>query len=179
MDGKPLDEMYFQWLYSLVADPECTDKKQSYWKLLKQLFTTEFLWFVEHDGDRVEDGIALRHEFLVQQGIDEEDVDPEWIGLGCSVLELMMGLSRRLEFQVGGQPHYWFWRLVENIGLRKYHDGVQRYPRLHIEGVLYSIIFRQYTASGLGGFFPLREPHEDQRNVDLWYQLSAYVLEQT
>jgi len=175
----PLDELYLRWLYSLVADPEEDRKDLSYWRLLKQLYTTKYLWFVEHDGDRAEDGTALRLEFLRERAIDTSDVDPDWIELECSVLELMVGLSRRLAFQADGQPHYWFWRLVENIGLRKYHDGVNRYPRTYIDGILHSIIFRQYTASGLGGFFPLSEPRQDQRNVDLWYQLSAYVLEQT
>lgn len=179
MSGMPLDEAYLRWLYSLVADSKAEDRSQTYWTLLKQLFTTEYLWFVEHDGDRAEDGIALRREFLAEQAIDPQDVDPDWIGLECSILELMVGLSRRLEFQAGGQPHYWFWRLVENIGLLKYNDAVRRYPRLFIDGVLHSLIFRQYTASGLGGLFPLCEPKQDQRNVDLWYQLSAYVLEQT
>lgn len=173
----PLDELYLRWLYSLVADPDCTDKSRSYWKLFKQLYTTEFLWFVEHDGDRLEDGTALRREFFADQAIDSDDVDPGWIGLGCSVLELVVGLSRRLEFQSGGQPHYWFWKLLGNIEV-VFTDSARPYPRLRIDGILHSVMFRQYEASGYGGFFPLKEPREDQRNVDLWYQLSAYVLEQ-
>lgn len=179
MDGKPLDEVYLQWLYSQVAESEEHRKDLSYWKLLKQLFTTEFLWLIPNDDNRLEDGKALRREFLSEQAIDPRDVDPDWLELGCSVLELMVGLSRRLEFEAGGKSHYWFWVMMENIGLRSYHDGVRRYPRRHIDDVLQSIIFRQYNSSGLGGFFPLQIPLEDQRNVELWYQLSAYVLEQT
>ena len=66
----------------------------------------------------------------------------------------MVGLSRRLEFEAGGQAHYWFWRLMENIGLRSFHDGIKRYPRIYIDGILHSIIFRQYNSSGLGGWLP-------------------------
>jgi hypothetical protein len=175
----PLDELYLRWLYSLVANADAQDKSQTYWRLLKQLFTTEFLWLIPNDDNRLEDGKALRREFLAAQAIDERDVDPDWIELGCSVLELMVGLSRRLEFEADGQPHYWFWVLMENIGLRDYNDGVRRYPKRHIDDVLHSIIFRQYNRHGLGGFFPLRGPCDDQRNVELWYQLSAYVLERT
>lgn len=174
MDGKPLDELYFRWLYSQVADE---DTPPTYLKLFRQLFTTEFLWLIPNDDNRLEDGKALRREFLTDQAIDPRDVDPDWIELGCSVLELVVGLSRRLEFEAGGQPHYWFWKLLENIGVRNYHDGVRRYPRQHIDEVLHTIIFRQYNRHGLGGFFPLQGPCEDQRNVELWYQLEAYVLE--
>ena len=179
MDGRPLDELYLQWLYSQVAVPDEDRKELSYWKLLKQLFTTEFLWLIPNDDNRLEDGKALRREFLAQQAIDPRDVDPHWLELGCSVLELMVGLSRRLEFEAGGKPHYWFWVMMENIGLRKYHDDVRRYPQGRIDDILHTVIFRQYNSSGLGGFFPLQVPFQDQRNVELWYQLSAYVVEQT
>lgn len=179
----PLDELYFRWLYGLVAPVEETEKSLTYWKLLKQLFTIEFLWLIPRDENRLEDGQALRKEFLAEQGIDVLDVDPDWMDMGCSVLELMVGLSRHLAFEdmgeTPGSPHYWFWRLVENVGLRSYNDGVRRYPRQHIEDTIYAVIFRQYTRHGLGGFFPLEGPCEDQRGVELWYQLSAYVLEQT
>lgn len=178
MDGKPLDELYLRWLYSQVGLLEESHKELSYWKLFRQLYKTEFLWIIPKDDNRLEDGIALRREFRSTQAIDDS-VEPDWTELGCSFLELMVGLSRRLEFEAGGQAHYWFWRLMENIGLRSFHDGIKRYPRIYIDGILHSIIFRQYNSSGLGGFFPLQEPREDQRNVELWYQLNAYVLEQT
>lgn len=170
-----MDEMYLRWLYSLVADPDNGDKRQSYWNLLRQMFTTEFWWLVPNDDNRMQDGCALRQEFIDELGI--EDVDPDWINMGCSVLELAIGLARRLEFEADGQPHYWFWELMENIGVRRFHDGVVRYPTEHVEEVLHGIIFRQYSYHGHGGFFPLRGPCNDQRKVELWYQLSAYVLE--
>lgn len=178
MTAKPLDELYLHWLYSLAADPDDTDKAQSYWKLFKQLYTTQFLWLIPNDDNRLEDGKALRIEFLDSQQIALTKRDDGWIDLGCSVLELMVGLARRLEFEAGGKSHYWFWVLMENVGLREFNDA-RRYPRRHIEEVLNGVIFRQYTRHGLGGFFPLQGPCEDQRNVELWYQLSAYVLEQS
>lgn len=174
MTSEPLDETYLKWLYSQVAEQDST---VTYWKLFKQLYTTEFVWLVPNDDNRLEDGKALRLEFIRHEGIDYDDVDPDWITIGCSVLELMVGLARRLEFEADGKPHYWFWRLVYNIGLLPYHDGVRRYPRQRIQDTLDMIIFRQYDRHGNGGFFPLRGPCADQRNVEIWYQLSAYVLE--
>lgn len=174
MITKPLDELYYTWLYRQVADPTVTEKTLTYWKLLKELYTKEFVWLVPNDDNRLEDGKALRAEFIEDERLDE--VDREWMALGCSVLELMVGLSRRLSFEADGEPHYWFWALMENLGINKYSDD-WRLPRKHINKILDRVIFRTYKENGDGGFFPLLHPDQDQRNVELWYQLSAYVLE--
>lgn len=170
----PLDELYFTWLYEQVADPGIQDKTLTYWKVLKMLFTTEFVNLVPNDDNRIQDGKALRIRFLQQQGIP--DADRNWIELGCSVLELIVGLSDRLSFIADGEPHYWFWILMENLGLREYNDR-RRLPRLRIENMLRDLVWRQYEPSGLGGFFPLQRTDTDQRQVELWQQLNEYVQE--
>lgn len=176
MNAKPLDELYFTWLYRQVANPDITDPAFTFWKLLKELFTKEFVWLIPNDDNRLEDGKELRIEFIHEEGLTE--VDRDWIELGCSVLELMVGLARRLSFEAEGQPHYWFWCMMENIGINRYSDDWKRFPRTHIHKVLDRVIFRTYKANGQGGFFPLKHSEQDQRQVELWYQLSAYVLEQ-
>jgi hypothetical protein len=175
VNDQPLDELYLVWLYSQVADPDIVDPSLTYWKLLKQLYTTEFVWHLPHDENRVEDGKDLRREFISLKGLD--DVDPEWITLECSMLELMVGLSRRLAFVADGEPYYWFWHLAENIGIQDYSDRFRRFPRRRIDDILQTIVDRTYNYDGSGGFFPLKHPRQDQRNVELWYQLGAYVME--
>jgi hypothetical protein len=172
---QPLDELYFVWLCSQVADPDVSDPSLTYWKLLKQLFTTEFTWRIPNDDNRSEDGKDLRREFIHDK--DLEDIDYGWIELGCSVFELMVGLSRRLSFEADGEPHYWFWKLMENLGIAEFSDD-RRLPKKRIDETLRRVITRTYEKNGEGGFFPLRNTDEDQRKVELWYQLSAYVLEQ-
>lgn len=175
IDAQPLDESYFHWLYSQVADPEIADPSLTYWKVFRVLFTKEFLWFIPNDENRAEDGKALRSEFIQAANIDE--VDGNWMDLGCSMLELMVGLSRRLSFEADGKPHYWFWILMQNLGLDQYCDRARLFKK-KIDEVLNRVINRWYEPSGRGGFFPLEHYDEDQRQVELWYQLSAYVLEQ-
>lgn len=172
--SEPLDELYFQWLYKQVADPDIQDSSLTYWKVLRVLFTKEFVWRVPNDDNRIQDGKALRLEFLDDQGIPE--VDSNWIELGCSFLELMVGLSRRLSFEADGEPHYWFWDLMENLGLKGYNDR-RRLPRRKIDDDLNRVIFRNYEPNGWGGFFPLKNPAQDQRKRELWYQMSDYILE--
>jgi hypothetical protein len=176
----PLDELYFYWLYEQVADPEFLDEELTYWKVLKLLFQKEFVWVkdVVNDENRISDGIALRIKFLEDTGIT--DPDPDWMDEACSVLELMVGLSRRIAYEANkGKAYYWFWVLMENLGLSTYNDR-RRFTRRQLERIdsqLDDLIFRNYEPSGLGGFFPLQETSHDQRDRELWYQMCDYLLE--
>ena len=174
--NEPLDDQYFTWLYSQVASLRQKNPNRTYWDLLRQMYRTEFFWFVENDDNRVEDGRDLRYEFFEENGL--HDVDKEWVGLGCSFLEMLLGLSHRLAFEVGeGNPKTWFWHLVDNLGLSGYSDS-ETYSEETVNDILQTVMLRTYKPSGEGGLFPLHNPHEDQREIEIWYQLSAYVIEQ-
>jgi hypothetical protein len=170
----PLDELYFVWLYSQVASVKVKNPSRTYWNLLRHLFRKEFIWLIPNDDNRLEDGRDLRYEFINEQNI--QNVDEGWIRLGCSMFELLIGLSRRLAFQAEGHPKEWFWHLIENLGLEDYNDN-RRLPDGHIDEVLEQVIWRTYKRNGQGGLFPLNNNRSDQRQVELWYQLNAYVLE--
>lgn len=173
--NKPLDELYFVWLYSQVGDPEIKNPDFTYWGMLKQLFTKEFIWLIPNDDNRIGDGKDLRSEFVDTEGL--QDVDLDWMNLGCSMLELLIGLSRRLSFEVDGEPRDWFWHLIRNLKLDKYTDKNHVRNQQQIDDILDRVIFRTYHGDGQGGIFPLRHARRDQREVELWYQLNAYVLE--
>ena len=175
MKEEPLDEQYFKWLYRQVADPDATDPSVTYWRLLKQLYTTEFVWLVHNDRNRLEDGKELRNDFIREEGL--ADVDPSWVEIGCSMLELAVGLARHLAFMAEGTTAYWFWDLMENLGIRKYHDNV-KYPVRRVDDVLETVIQRGYDSDGNGGFFPLKHATRNQRGEELWEQLNSYVMEQ-
>lgn len=178
--NEPLDEPYFKWLYSQVCNSRFKNPARTYWSLLRRLYVKEFVWSVANDDNRVEDGRDLRFEFMESHGI-ENDVDVDWLGLGCSMLEMLIGLSRRLSFEDDGEPREWFWRLLENVDLARYTDMIcDRYTcHEEIDRVLDRVIFREYDADGRGGLFPLNHARRDQRDVELWYQLSAYLIEHT
>lgn len=176
MDTPALDSLYFEWLYGQVADPEIREPSLTYWELLRQLFTTEFKWRVHNDENRLQDGKALRLEFVRKSALD--GVNPQWMNIGCSVLELLVGLSRHLAFLADGEPPFWFWQITENLGIRRYTDHVYDDDvRLDVAAILDHFIERRYQYNGAGGLFPLKHPHADQRGVELWYQMSAYILE--
>lgn len=169
----PLDELYLGWLYEFFGDREASSPSHTYWKLAHKLYTKEFVWFVPNDDNRVDDGVCLRYEFIEDLGL--EDVDPDWLHLGCSVLEMLIGVSRRLSFLDGGELSEWFWHLIDNLGLR-YNDR-RKLPNDLVEEVLDCLIWRTYKRNGAGGLFPLRYADRDQRDVEIWYQLNSYLLE--
>jgi hypothetical protein len=171
----PVDELYFKWLYRQVGSVRERNPSRSYFELMKQLHQKEFHWFVPNDHNRVEDGRDLRIRFVHYSGITP---DSAWMGLGCSFFEMLLGLSHRLSFEDGGPPREWFWRLIENLGMEDLNDanyGDQTYEA--VDEVLERVMWRQYAPDGSGGLFPLKHPEKDQREVEIWYQLCAYLLD--
>lgn len=174
MISLPLDELYLQWLYGQVCEINVKSRSRTYWSLFRLLYTKEFIWLVPNDDNRVEDGRDLRIEFLHDLGIDT--VDRNWMELGCSFLEMLIGLSRRLEFESESSAQDWFWHLLNVLDLDIYADNIQ-IPHEDVEDILNRVIFRTYRKDGQGGLFPLRHPHEDQTQVQIWAQLNAYLME--
>ena len=175
---EPLDELYLNWLYANIGSVKARNPERTHWSLARQLYKTEFVWLIPNDDNRVEDGRDLRYEFIEQYGIRP---DTEWMSLGCSMLEMLIALSRRLSFEAEGEPREWFWQLLENLDLAHHTDAhCSLSPRLceeRITETVNDVIWRTYLPNGHGGLFPLEEAEEDQRDVELWYQLCAYVLE--
>lgn len=173
-----LDGQYLTWLYGQVADIKEKNPARTYWSVCRQLYKKEFVWLFANDDNRIEDGRELRYEFI--DSYDIEEVDPEWLSMGCSMLELLVGLSRRLSFDAEGEPREWFWQMLENLDLdlSRIHD--RRFNTLReweIDQALDQVIWRTYSADGHGGLFPLRGADRDQREIEIWYQASAYIME--
>lgn len=170
-----LDDLYLTWLYSRVGNIQQKSPAKTYWKLLRQLYSKEFVWIVPNDDNRVEDGKDLRMDFLRATGVSPDNA---WMELGCSMLEMMIALSNRLAFEAEGAPEEWFWELMENMNLSECTD--KNYNKIledYVDRRLEELQWRQYKHDGVGGLFPLDHPDRDQREVEIWYQLCAYLLE--
>jgi hypothetical protein len=168
-----LDDLYLAWLYSQVGDVKEQNKSKTYWKLLRRMYETEFVWLIPNDDNRVMDGLDLRYEFVAEEGVMKA---PDWLQLGCSFLEMLVALSRRLAFEGEGHAGTWFWHLVENLDLIDCTDRT-RFDIGEVDEILDRVIFRRYSPDGIGGLFPLRHARRDQRDVELWYQMQAYLIE--
>lgn len=176
---EPLEERYFQWLYSQIGSVKQRNRARTYWRLAKQLHDTEFVWFVPNDDNRAEDGKELRYEFLHHEGTPIGSVDIHWREYGCSMLEMLIALSRRLSFNAEGEPLEWFWILVDkHLGIRFNDREWSVDAETEVLDTLEVLNWRKYKPSGEGGLFPLQHPNKDQRKVEIWYQMSAYLIEQ-
>lgn len=161
-----LEELYFQWLARPILDS---------WEVqgldevnLKTIHRMKFDAIVTNDLNRALDGVALREEFLYEHGVKSSPWEIQgWLMFPCTMLEMLIALADRAAFQTDKSPEFWFGIFMKNLRINEsslYH-ALQRLNE------------RQYDYDGTGGLFPLRNPLEDQRGVELWYQMSAYIME--
>lgn len=168
---EPLEQAYFNWLLAKVTDVQ--QRVAAHWALAAELHNTEFVWLVPGDDLRAMDGIELRDFFCNEFGIER---DPTWYNMQCSVLEMLIGLAIRAEFQTEIPVREWFWRFVENLGLT---DGFRPLFPQEIYDVLYTFMWRMYRPDGSeGGLFPIRNSNKDQRKEEIWHQFCDYIAEE-
>lgn len=174
---EPLENLYFNWLCAKIYSNGNQAPSNTYWRLLRTLHNTEFVWLLVGDDNRFEDGLALRAEYIIQ--LDLPDLQEWRRNPPCSVLEMLIAFSRRAEFNAGdGSAKDWFWEMLRNLGLDEFNDGVVGTDTVEIEDILDNMIWRTYKYSGKGGLFPLDRPERDQREVEIWYQFCDYLVDQ-
>lgn len=189
--GDEIDEHYFIWLCDLVEAP--LDTYKSYWCLLHELHARAFTWFVPNDDNRVLDGLSLRRMFCPEC---EDNSETDILGdEPCSVFEMMVGLALRMDDAVG-EPYnarshisHMFFEMLSNLDLAHYTDDyygesnditgqkIFERDRVFIDHKLNVFLSRRFEKNGEGGLFPLQKPKEDQRKVEIWYQMNEYLLE--
>lgn len=176
---------YFRWLCGLV-EGITEDPRTSYKGLLYTLFAKDFYCFVANDSNRSSDGIYLRREYLEAIKANDDEHGVEWTALTgpCRMLEMMIALAKRCEDDIMYDPKKkdrtrdWFFVMIKNLGLDIYTDANFDYlSQEQINRVLDTVIERTYTKKGEGGLFPLKEPKQDQRKVEIWFQLTAWLNE--
>jgi hypothetical protein len=171
-----MDETYFNWLYEIVRPKKLRIPGQ-YTKTCALAHRIIFDWRVPNDGNRAAEGKELRYEFLEELGIHPPP-DKEWMGLDSSVFEMMAALCRRCDFIVELGFHGWFDIFMANLELEKYNDSFfMPSDQQRVNRILNRLNNRGYKPNGKGGLFPLKYPKTDQRETELWYQMSAYMAE--
>jgi len=100
-----------------------------------------------------------------------------------------VALAQRMDFETTGaydensvgsdRTAYWFWEMMDNLGLTAYDDDsyVDLDGTTYVEQIIDEFVNREYDYDGTGGIFPLKHAEKDQRNVEIWYQMSAYLYE--
>lgn len=166
---------YFDFLCSFVG------KLDEYSLLLEKLQSIEFYSLIPNDDNRGSDGLYLRSMF------DDEEGQASLSSLSnkCSMLEMLIGLSNRLEFETAQSKweknvSEWFWILIDNLGLTNCTNyALKKEPSIYdlIDSVVDTMLSRGYDADGNGGLFPLKHSKNDQRRIEIWYQMNNYITE--
>lgn len=174
---------YFSHLCDLVwsSDYGPKEETQEYEDvLLETLHSMEFSALIPNDDNRYEDGLQLREDYYdsMRGGLLAPLSGP------CTVLEMLIALSFRLEFESAQSywektPREWFWVLIDHLSLdpcANFTLSIDEY-RHKIEENVTVLVKRRYKSNGEGGLFPLKNPKNDQKKVEIWYQMSAFILE--
>lgn len=170
---EPIESLYFNWLCAKVMQIETPTPSLTFWKLLRELHNTEFVWLVPNDDNRGADGIDLRPEFLREASLDE---DLLFNGLACSIFEMLYAFARRAEFETDQPAKEWFWIFIDNLELSEFNDVI--FNKGAIKDILSSFVWRTYEYDGKkGGLFPIHFPDRDQRKVEVWYQFCDYLID--
>lgn len=172
--NEPLESEYFNWLCAKVIVAEVPTPSLTYYRLLRQLQNTEFVFLLSGDDNRAADGVDLRIAFLRAAFIP--DPGNGWLDIPCSVLEMLIAFAKTCEFETEDSITYWFWTFIENLDLAQYNDA-SRYHESVVADILHRFVWRLYEPNGQGGMFPLRDPQQDQREVEIWYQFCEYLIE--
>lgn len=160
---------YFHWLTNFVYndDPSLPVTMQ-YRKLLLALMNKPFVVVNERDDNRAGDGVDLRRVYGVY--FDEP----------CTILELMIALSNRIESDIMGNSNYgdrtgqWFWRMVYSLGLSGQNDI--NFDDGYVDFVLERFNRRQYAPNGEGGLFTVNgSSGPPMCDIEIWRQAMRYL----
>lgn len=171
-----LRERYFNWIYERVIGP-----RYPYRKLLHRLFEIPFVYILEMDANRKEDGLSLRYRFGYEKGIPDSVIANQLDITECSVLEMMAALAIHCEEDIMDDPAYgdrtskWFMSMINSLGLSGMDD--RRYSQNYVDAHIDIFLHRRYEPDGRGGLFHLEHCTDDLRNVQIWYQMNWYLNE--
>ena len=167
-----VDERYLVWLCSLIVNEGRDRRLHRSEKMLRSLFSESFYHFVPNDDNRAAEGQSLRDKFMDSAKMK---LDRHSYFRSCSILEMIIALSERMAFQLFNPMKMpdpdvtgCFWEIIDNLNLKPNQSNTR---------IIHKLNNREYMHSGLGGMFPLEDPREDQRAIEIWYQMMAYINE--
>lgn len=167
------NDPYFDWLCIMIG---C----RNYTELVRSLHKREFRARLPADQNRGMDGMHLRVDFMERHGSFGTSTNRG----GCTMLEFLIGIAKHMSFLMHGNESdhrtaYYFWVLIRNLGLNKCTDDNWYIMNgdFFVEDAVNRVINRQYDRNGNGGLFPLRHSSQDQRGVEIWYQMHAWLGE--
>lgn len=172
-------DILFEYFENLLN--EILDSKHhivDYSMMLRTMFDIPFVWVLEMDENRAEDGQTLRNDICRDNDLQYDFI----INRKISVLEVLIALAKRMESDILGDPmseidnsSAHFWLMIKNLGLEKCSNG--NFSEAILRDKIEKWMLRDIGKDGSGSIFPLKRPKNDQRKVEIWSQMQAYIME--
>ena len=164
---------YRDWLIRQVNTFE------DYTYLLRELYSMEFYSLVAYDEDRGTDGLALREEWADLVGYSGS------LDFGvANVLEVLIGIARRIEFQLFGTEYVdeWdyvriFWELIDNLGFSDMYGTLSRYTFDEIVTNVTHFLNKDYFRHKKSNIFMIDEDPKVLQKLNIWTQMGLYIRE--
>jgi len=169
-----INEEYYSWLVGMIPN-----LNRNYSRLLRLLHEIPFRVVLLMDENRVSDGLALRARFAMQKNLDSCVREMLKTAFPCSVLEVMVALSVRLEedymteYGEDNPIGRWLGPMIDSLGLTLWTDRhfEERTARIQIG----TFLDRAYLPDGQGGLFYVPGAQVDMRKIELWQQMMMWV----
>lgn len=171
-----ITDQYFNWICRLVTDRK--HPKSRYRSLLEFLYDSDFMYLLDNDVNRANDGMNLRYRFAYDNGYPSYVID-ENFDRYCNVLEMIAALAFRVEEQIMNDPEIgdrtpqWFWMMIKNLGLIDQTND--NFDELYSKRVIERFLNRDYSPDGEGGLIVLSNCRYDLRTVEIWDQMMWYL----
>lgn len=149
----------------------------------------QYLYELNEEGSRQGPSFVYSPDVKLFNAIDRMAGIPIVPQGPCKMLEMLVALTDRMVFRIddGEQGNVFihiFWELIENLGLLGYTDEFMNETKVYeIRRKIDKFLERRYRKDGKGGLFPLKNVtvsvigNKDQREVEIAYQMNAYLLE--
>lgn len=175
-----LENEYFEWLCMQINTRMYPSRKFS--RLLLELYSTDYRYTFPMDDNRYQDGVDLRYRYGQELGVSQAMIARVLDGKPCSVLEMMVALAIRVEEHIMADPEYgdrtgrWFWEFIDNLGLIEQTDNNYKPNKVYF--ALGKFMDRRFNYDGTdGNIIVVREPFNDLREVEIWYQMMWHLNE--
>lgn len=158
---------YFDWLLDKIDF-----NRRGYNDLMQTLFEIPFVIIIDRDKNRELDAMDLFYEYIDSR----TSIYRSYI----SVLEILIALAIRIDNEYIGDPsdpnpEHIFWEMCCNLGLEKYTNRKFNYDS--VRSIIEEWLYRDFDYDGEGSIFPIKDPIQDQRKIEIWSQMQEYLSE--
>lgn len=169
-----MNELWKDYLKYLINRYNLDSYLNKYKRIFEILHNKDFEYFLDRDENRYCDGIELRDDYKIP--IKYWDLHDKFMNKKCSLFEMLLALSIRMDNEVIGDPaeehpETLFIEMIDNLDLLRTKSNYE------IDYKINKWIYRDFKKNGKGSPFPVKYDDRDQRYLEICDQAMSYINE--